>query len=596
MSARRTQSQRSQWRLRVTMLVIIFIVTVFGTRLMQLQGLDPQAYAAKAAASGVVSVPLPAKRGQILDRTGKALADSIDGRMLIADPLATKPYAGAIAGVLSKELGLDYFDVLARLSKPNSRYQYLARRVPSTQADAAIAAVKATVKALIQDPKRKAMPFGGVYSQPDVLRTYPTKDVASNIVGFLKDDGTPAAGLELAFNSRLAGHDGAETYEVGSGHRIPLGENSTKAPVDGEDLRLTIDSDLNWYAARVLRTAVQSSGSESGSVVVMNSKTGEVLALADYPSFDGNNPGKTKAADLGSRAISDVYEPGSVEKVLTVSALLDQKLVTPRTKLKVPPTLPVQDRVIHDWFPHDTIRLTLAGVIARSSNIGTAMAASQMPAHQLHDYLSAFGLGQRTNIGLGGESRGILPDYRSWQPVNEATIAFGQGVSVNAVQMAAAVNTIANKGEYVSPSLIQGTATTASGDKVGTDTSTRHRVISPAAADQMSRMMEMVPNPVTGTAPKAQVTGYRVAGKTGTAQRVGAHCGCYDGTFTVSFAGFAPADDPAFTVYVVVQNPRNGGGGGSIGGPAFSKIMRYLLSRYAVAPTNTKPAHLPIQW
>ncbi len=595
MSAR-AQVQLSHWRLRFTLILILAIVSVFGARLMQLQGMDPQAYAARADADGVVTVPLPATRGQILDRNGKALADSITGRMLIADPKATAPYAGVIAGVLAKELDVDYFETLAKLQKPNSRWQYVARRVPSTIADSVITKVQAAVKRQITDPERKKVPFGGLYTEPDTLRIYPAKDVAANLLGFLRDDGKAAGGLEMAFDSTLSGKDGSETYEVGNGNRIPLGENSIKAPVDGKPVRLTIDRDLQWYAQRILRTAIQSSRSDSGSVVVLNTKTAELLALADYPTFDANDPSTAKAGDLGARAVSDVFEPGSVQKVLTVSSLLDRNLVTPRTKVKVPAVLPVQDRVIHDWFPHDTIKLTMTGVIARSSNIGTAMAASKLEPRELHDYLANFGLGEKLDLGLSGTSRGILPSYQSWQPVNEATIAFGQGVSVNAVQMAAAVNAVANKGEYVTPSLIQGTAETSGGAKVGTDTSTRHRVISETAATKMARMMEMVVNPETGTAPGAQVQGYRVSGKTGTAQRVGAKCRCYDGTFTVSFAGFAPADDPAFTVYVVVQNPRNGGGGGSIAGPAFSKIMRYLLAKYAVTPTETTPARLPIEW
>jgi cell division protein FtsI (penicillin-binding protein 3) len=285
-----------------------------------------------------------------------------------------------------------------------------------------------------------------------------------------------------------------------------------------------------------------------------------------------------------------------VEKVLTFSTLLDQGKVTPYTHITVPATLPVADRVIHDWFPHKTLHLTSAGVVAKSSNIGTSLAATQISPQDLYAHLKAFGLGTRTAIGLNGETNGQLPDWSTWGKIGKATISFGQGLSVNALQMATAVNAVANGGELVTPSLIRGSAVTDSGQKVGTDYTTKRRVVSQRAASQMSQMMEMVPNPKTGTAPAAQILGYRVAGKTGTAQRAGAKCHCYDGTFTVSFAGFAPADHPRFTVYVVVQNPRNGGGGGSIGGPAFNKIMTYLLSRYGVPPTGTTPANLPIEW
>jgi len=294
--------------------------------------------------------------------------------------------------------------------------------------------------------------------------------------------------------------------------------------------------------------------------------------------------------------MSDVFEPGSVQKVLTVAGLLDAGLATPRTRLRVPSELRRDGRVINDWFPHGELKLTLAGVIAKSSNIGTVDAADNFGRGQLRRYLSEFGLGRTTDIGVRSEAAGVLPSSALWSSLVDDRVAFGQSLSVNAVQMAAAVNTIANGGVRVDPSLIQGSATTDDGVEVGTDVATTTRVVSTKAARDTARMMERVIDPEGGTAPAAAVPGYRVAGKTGTAQRVGEECGCYDGTFTVSFAGFAPADDPRFTVYVVVQNPGNGGGGGSVGGPAFSKIMGYALKRYGVPPTGTRPSNLPLEW
>jgi cell division protein FtsI (penicillin-binding protein 3) len=320
------------------------------------------------------------------------------------------------------------------------------------------------------------------------------------------------------------------------------------------------------------------------------------MALADHPTFDASDPLQSPKADLGSRAMSDVFEPGSVEKALTLSSLIDAGKVTPRTRIVVPPELHRDGKVIGDWFDHGVLHLTLAGVLAKSSNIGTVRAADKFGRGELRRYLAAFGLGTRTDIGIRGESQGVLPDASLWNSLLQDRIAFGQSLSVNAVQMAAAINTIANGGVRVSPSLIQGSATTDDGTLVGTDTATTRRVISEQAARQTALMMERVVDPDVGVAPGAAVPGYRVAGKTGTAQRVGEDCRCYDGTFTVSFAGFAPADDPEFTVYVVVQNPRNGGGGGSVAGPAFSKIMSFALRRYQVPPTGTKPSRLPVEW
>jgi cell division protein FtsI (penicillin-binding protein 3) len=579
----------SEVRLRVGLIVLAMVISVFGVRLFQLQGLDPKAYAAKADAEGLVTVPLPATRGAITDRNGVPLAESVSGLMIVADPKRTDDHAEEIARILANRLDLDYFDVLSRLrenpDRPDARFAYVARRVPATEAKAAVEAIdKAGLK--------------GVDTRLDPVREYPAGDVAANLVGFMKVPGQAGTGggLERSFDSLLAGKDGSETYEVGAGNRIPLGENTAIKPVNGKDLTLTIDRDVQWYAQRVLRTAVQGARAQSGAAIALDTRTGEILALADYPSYDANKPGAAKEDDRGSRALSDVYEPGSVEKVLTMAGLLDKSLVSPRTRVRVPKQLPVADRVIHDYFEHDTIRLTLAGVIAKSSNIGTVLAARQYEQGQLRHYLDLFGLGHRTDIGMPGETRGLLPSPDAWTELTQATASFGQGISVNALQMAAAVNAVANGGELISPSLVKGRAVTSTGAEVGTDAASRRRVISEDAAEKVSKMMEMVTTQGAGTAPGAAIAGYRVAGKTGTAQQVGATCGCYDGSLAVSFAGFAPADDPRFTVYVVIQKPQGSASGGGTAGPVFRKILTYLLQKYAVPPTGTQPARLPVEW
>ncbi|GAB6984719.1 peptidoglycan D,D-transpeptidase FtsI family protein [Nocardioides pyridinolyticus] len=571
-----------QLRLRVGFVVIAIVLSIFGARLVQLQGLDPNSYAAMAAAEGLVEVDLPATRGDILDRNGTPLAGSISGLMVIADPALTSEHAPELARFLYKRLDVDYAATLEKLREEGSRYEYIARRVPATHATEVVEAAERAG-------------YDGLFTQRDPLRDYPAGDVASNLIGFLGTD-EALAGFERTFDDLLSGTDGSARYEVGGGNRIPLGENTVTKPVDGQDLRTTIDLELQWYAQRVIRQTVEDAGGESGFIVVMDSRTGELLALADDPTYDANDPVDAPKDDLGSRAMQDVYEPGSVEKVLTASSLINEGLVTPRTKITVPPQLQREDKPINDWFSHPTIHLTLTGVIAKSSNIGTVLAADKFKPGQLYDYLWKFGLGQRTDIGVRGESPGLLPARGTWTHQNQDRIAFGQSLSVNGVQMAAAINTIANGGVRVSPSLIQGSATTEDGTVVGTDTTTERRVLTEQAAHQTMLMMEKVLDPEEGVAPGAAVPGYRVAGKTGTAQAVGEECGCYDGTFDVSFAGFAPADDPRFTVYVVVKDPTNGGGGGSVAGPAFAKVMSYALKRYAVPPTGTQPSRLPVEW
>lgn len=573
-------------RLRVGFVLIAVVLSFFGARLVQLQGMDPGSYAAMAAAEGAVKVPLQAERGDILDRNGIPLADSIKGKMVIADPSLTADRAPELARLLSDELSIDYFKTLdvLRGRQEGSRYEYVARRVPSTLAGDTLAVLDEAG-------------FEGISLQNDPIRDYPAGDVAANLIGYMGTD-EPLGGFERTFDKQLAGVDGQATWQSNShkGVRIPLRESTLRAARNGAPLRTTIDRDLQWFTGKVLAQAVQQARAESGAAIVVDTRTGEILALADVPTFDANKPTDADKEDLGSRALNDTYEPGSVEKVLTVSSLIDAGKAFPRQKFKVPSSLQRQDRAIGDWFDHGMIRLTLAGIIAKSSNIGTVLAADAFTPPQLVDYLRGFGLGQKTDIGVRGETPGILTPGDVMTSQTKDRVAFGQSLSVNVVQMAAAVNAVANGGVRVSPSLIAGSAVTDDGTTVGTDVATRTRVISKQAAKATAKMMEKVVDPEDGVAPAAQVPGYLVAGKTGTAQRVAAGCGCYDGSTSVSFGGFAPADDARFTVYVVIHDPKGDAGGGSTAGPVFSRIMGYVLGRYGVEPTNGTPSRVPVEW
>jgi len=585
-------------RLRFGFVVIALVVSIFGARLVQLQGLDPHAYAAAATQEGLVEAVLPAKRGNIVDRNGEPFAKSVDGLMIVADPQMTQEKAPEIAKFLAAHLGIDYFNARVALSRTDTRFAYIARRVPSALAARVLA-------------RAAELGYKGLDTRVDALREYPARDVGANIVGFLastddqtdvdKPPTTYGAGFELSFEKMLAGTDGSEKYEVGGGNRIPLGENVTVKPKNGQDLTTTLDQDTQWYVQRALAQAVKESGGESGSAVVMDTRTGELLAVADYPTYDASSPGDSSGdspiENTGAPSLRGPYEPGSVEKVLTMAALLDQKLVTPSTRLSVRDHIEVLGQPLGDYFSHGVLPVTLTGVLAKSLNVGTVMASRKISAPMLYRYLRAFGLGAPTGVGVTAESGGKLPDGALWNDLTKATVSYGQGLSVTSVQMAAAINTIANGGLYVSPSLVEGSATTDAGQVVGTDRTTTRRVVSEPVAHQTATMMERVLDPDQGVAPLAAVPGYRVAGKTGTAQTVDSGCRCYyRNKFNVSFAGFAPADDARFTVYVVVRGTGHGQGGGSVGGPLFAKIMSHLLRRYGVPPTNTPPSRLPICW
>jgi len=562
--------------------VVAFIISLFAARLIQLQGIDENDYAALAEAKGAQTIVLEAPRAPIYDRSGVILAQSVDAAKLVADPVLSAKDAPQIAAVLHHRIGADYLQTVAMLRQPDTRYVELARHLPPRTASETVARLE-----------RLRLP--GVYTAHDTLRVYPSGDVAASLLGYVGTDGDGLQGVEAAYQDTLAGVDGEATYQVEGGQILPLADSTIQEPQEGTGVRLTIDQDLQFLAQRRLAEAVQGADADSGSAIVMDTRTSQVLALADYPSYDPNDFTPTDR-DLGlSASLGAAYEPGSVEKVLTFSALLDAGYVTPRTKIVVPPVLQVGGDWVHDYFGHDTLHLTAAGVIAKSSNIGTVRAAAKMPDRELYRYLTRFGIGSQPHIGIGGASAGLLADPSTWPAIQRANIDFGQGVSVTALQMATAISAVANGGEYVAPSLVQGTVD-SSGRLTPAPAPERHRVISAQAAHEVTRMMETVVGP-EGTAPAAAISGYQVAGKTGTAQRANPDCGCYDGTFTVSFAGFAPADDPRFAVYVVIQNPRAAGaGGGATAGPVFHDLMVAALAKYGVPPTGHREPFLPATW
>lgn len=561
--------------------LIAFALTVYTGRLVQLQGVDENDYAAMALQKGEQTVAIEAPRAPIYDRNGTQLARTVDAAKLVADPTFTDRFATQIATRLHQRLGLDYLDMVAKLKKPDTRYVELARHLQRGKAEAVVSAL------------RKA-DLPGVYVDDDTMRVYPSGKTAANIIGFVGSGGEGLAGLEHSLNDVLAGKNGSATYEMADGKQLPLAAHTVVEPKEGTGVRLTIDQDLQFLAQHRLRKAVEDSGGLSGSAVVMDVRSGEVLAMADYPTYNPNDFGKYDPDTYGSAALQDAYEPGSVSKVLTFSALLDAGFVTPRTKIVVPPAYDAGSDVVHDYWPHGTIHLTATGVVAKSSNIGTDVASSKMSSKRLYHYLKEFGVGSRPDIKLDGVSSGILPKPKTWTPIKRANVAFGQGISTTALQMTAAVAAVANGGVYVEPSLIEGYVS-ADGNFDRAPAPKKHRVVSEHAAHMMAKMMEAVVGP-DGTAPAAAIKGYNVAGKTGTAQRVNEKCHCYDGTFTVSFAGFAPADNPRFAVYVVVQRPTNGGGGGSIGGPVFHDLMSAALQKFGVPPSGKHDTPPPMTW
>lgn len=410
-------------------------------------------------------------------------------------------------------------------------------------------------------------------------------------MGFVGTEGFGLAGLEYIRDHLLAGRDGHSTREFALGHIIPFGINQTTPPVQGQSIQLTINRDLQYYAQAQVSAAVKASRAQFGMAVVMDVATMQVKALVSTPTVNPTSPGAVNSDARGDRSVEFTYEPGSVEKLLTMAALFDQGKATPSTPVTVPPTLTVGGVTIHDDVPHGTLHLTAAGVVAESSNIGAAELSKRISAATLRRYLLSFGYGSGTGIGIdAGESAGILPGLSKWRPYTKPEIAYGQSVSITSLQMAAAVSALLNGGVYRAPTVIAGTT-----DGLGVFhpalAQPARRIVSARAAAEVVKEMEMVTQP-GGTAPGAAIDGYVVAGKTGTAQYSDPACGgCYRG-YTTSFIGTAPADSPRYLVYVVIQKPEVGQTGDSTAMPAWRQIMTYLLAVKHLSPTGRKPPHL----
>ncbi len=575
--------RRTQLRLRIFLLVIAFVMSLFAARLFQLQGVDANAYASMAQAEGTRSVTLHAARGQILDRDGAELASSIDAVAITADPSLTASAAPSIAAVLSDELGLDYFSTVEKLRTPDTRFVYLARRIPTWKAEQ------------VYD-RLAAEGLSGVLQERDPLRTYPETDVAANLVGVVNAEGEGGSGLEQEFNDLLQGTDGEATYVTApSGEYIPMADRTVTEPQDGTTLVTTIDRDLQWYANRRLAAQVRASGAEWGVAITVDARTGEIYQFSQVPSFDPNQLSDLDLDRVRNRGLQDVYEPGSVQKILTFAALLDAGLVLPTTRLVVPGVIEKDGFDIRDYDDRtERARMTATGALALSSNLGTIVAAEQMPDEQLAEYLRSFGLGEPTGVGLPGESGGILADPQTWGDAKRATVTFGQGLSVTALQMTAAVAAIANDGEYVAPQLVSGMRH-QDGTFEPAPAPERHRAVSEQAAHDVAAMMTAVTKK-GGTGPQGAIPGYLVAAKTGTSQRANPDGGYYASGSTISYAGFAPADDPRFVTYVVIDNPKDGSGGGSGAGPVFHDIMSTVLQRYSVPPTGARYERVRLSW
>ncbi|MEU9863174.1 penicillin-binding protein 2 [Streptomyces sp. NPDC047971] len=594
-------------RLRLVSLGLTLVMLAFVVRLLQVQAVDAGTLAAKAEAHRYQEYTLSADRGEITDRSGIALAASVDAYDIIADPLLFTPEESKVqdapeqaAALLAPLLGKQPADLAKKLRTPKSRYTLLARK----QTPQVWNQIKDLKKVYAKKSARSEGGNGvnllaGIVSEPSTKRVYPNGELAAGILGYVNAEGRGAGGLESMLDKELAGQDGKIRFAESGGRQVPTAGSRGTPAVPGSDIELTIDRDIQWAAQRAITEQVKKSKADRGYVIVQNTRTGEVLAMANAPGFDPNDLSAANSAAMGNAALQDAYEPGSTSKVMSMAAVLEEGVATPDTHVVVPNRLHRGDRLFKDDIDHPTWYLTLNGVLAKSSNIGTILATGQLGKTQaesnrvLHDYLRKFGIGRPTGLGYPGETPGILARPGDWSTSQQYTIPFGQGLSINAMQAASVYSTIANGGVRIEPTLVRGTRG-PDGRFTPGPAPEQTRVVSEKTAKTLARMMESVVGDEEGTGTKARIPGYRVAGKTGTANRVDPELGRYKG-YTASFAGFAPADDPQITVYCAIQNPTKGNYfGGQICGPIYKKVMEFALKTLHVAPTGSAPARLPV--
>ena len=566
----------------------LFIFSLFVAQLFRVQGIESASTSKKALDSRLRHVTVPAQRGQIVSSDGAVLADSVSRVNVTADATLTRKYTKDVDGT-QKKVGLagaaqdiaqivganpqDLLIPLQHASEKNSRFTYVIKDISPAQWS-----------------RIAELGIPGIIPESTSQREYPQGTSIAPLIGWVSADGTGGGGVEQMENKVLNGTPGVHTYETAPGGTvIASGDNKDVPAVNGKSIKLTIDNDLQWYAQNAIAAAVKKYKADSADAVVMDLH-GNLKAVASYPSFDNNNMASAPSY-LRSRPFDQVYEPGSTGKIITMAALLQEKKANPLTHVVVPPSLTRAGTTFHDSEEHGTESLTLAGVLGESSNMGTMIAGSRLSPKTQYSYMRKFGLGSPSGVGFPGESGGILPPPSKWSGTQRYTVLYGQGYAATAIQEASAIQTIADGGVRRPVKLIAG-VDSGSGWTRPADSRKSKRIVSKSVAAKVTRMMEGV---VTskGTAPRAKVPGYNVAGKTGTADRYDPDLGRYNGT-TASFIGFAPAENPKYIVAVTVQNPTaHSIYGGEVAGPVFRQIMSYALHRGHVPPSTTKAKPYP---
>ncbi|WP_084211415.1 peptidoglycan D,D-transpeptidase FtsI family protein [Pseudonocardia acaciae] len=571
-------------RLVAGRLILVALLVVTGLKLLTVQVVQAGELRAEGDKQRVTKVPLPAERGSIVDRNGTPMAFSVRAKALTANPAQISKKQGPnadtrktqIAFGIAELTGADASRVYAAL---NTERPY-AILVPQVEPSAARAVAER---------------FPEIAQEDRESRQYPGGPLAANVLGVAswsmdqrKLHGI--VGLEAAQEQLLAGTDGFRVVDTAEGSNtvIPGSERAEKPSIPGSNLQLTLDSDVQYTVQQQLAAYVKAHGAKDGSAVVLDAKTGEVRALANSTTFDPRDLAAATASELGNPAVTTPFEPGSVNKIVTMAAALESGVETPQSVLSVPDSIKVADRVVHDAWNHPTQRFTLTGVLARSSNVGTLMTAQKVGEDRFSDMLAKLGLGQRTGVGLPGESGGRVPPRDTWSGSTFGNLPIGQGLSMTVLQLAGMYQAVANDGLRVPPRIVEATVG-PDGARAPEPRPEPVRVVSPQTAQQLRQMLVAVTQDgrgvQRGTGPDAAVDGYQVAGKTGTAQQINPACACYSmSDYWITFAGMFPAQDPRYVVAIMLDAPTHGQNASAL----FHEIASTLARRDRI-PVSTEP-------
>ena len=551
------------WRSRFVLVLVMAGFALLAGRAFYLQALDTGFLQAKGEQRYARVIDLPASRGKVLDRNGQLLAISTAVESIWAAPDDMEDLEGAQLRSLAGALGMSPGEVRQKVANKDRQFVFLKRQISPEQA-----------------AKVMALRVPGVFQQREYRRYYPAGEVMAHVVGFTGIEDNGQEGIELAAQARLAGVPGVRKVIKDRKGRIVEDIDALRVPRDGESVTLAIDQRLQFLAHQELRSAVEQNRAKAGSLVILDAKTGEILALVNQPDYNPNNRAAVTGRQTRNRSVTDLFEPGSTMKPFTVAAALDSHVVTPDTQIQTAPgTMTIGKATISDSHPMGL--LTVSQVIQKSSNIGTAKIQLAMPAERMGTLYQELGFGRAPQTGFPGEAKGLLRPWSQWRPIEQATMSYGHGIAVSLLQVARAYTIFTNDGLLLPLSLTRRDAL-----PIG------KQLITAESAREVTRMMEMAASP-GGTAPLAQVPGYRVAGKTGTAYKP--ENGRYnESKYVSSFVGFGPVSNPRFIIAVMLDEPQAGKHfGGDVGGPVFSSVMGKALRLLAVPPDAPQAPQAP---